>query len=125
MTGSVPARTGYQAGDTVALRGGDWCFEPVRVAASVRERRRGLRPRSAGRGLLVRTRSVHGFGMEEALPLVFVSNEGRVIGSSLLPRNRVMRCRAPWTMELPPGTPLPADGTLLRVVPSSAAWQER
>ena len=76
MSGSVPDGVSYQPGDPVAVCDGIWCFAPVRVAVTFFERMRGLRPRSEGRGLLLRTRSVHGLGMTEALQLVFLDPGG-------------------------------------------------
>lgn len=105
----------------MVVDGDEWRFEPVVVAESFSERRRGLRPRSRGRGLLLETGSVHGFGMAEPLLVVFISAAGTVVGSRRLSPRRVMRCPSAWTLELPIGTPLPAVGTLLRVLPSCAA----
>lgn len=124
MSESVPDGVPYRPGDPVAVCGGGWCFEPVRVAVTFRERRRGLRPRSEGSGLLLRTRSVHGYGMQEPLDLVFLDRDGAVVGARRLNPRRVMRCPSLWTLELPPGGRLPDVGTVLRVVPSCARCPE-
>jgi uncharacterized membrane protein (UPF0127 family) len=120
MTGSVPAGRRYR--EVVAVSTGGWRFEPVLVAESFVARRRGLRPRSAGRGMLIRARSVHGFGMDEPLGIVFIAREGLVVGSGTLLPGRILRCPSRWTLELPPTASRPAVGAMLWVLPSTMAW---
>lgn len=96
---------------------GRWSFEPVVVAATRLQRFRGLRPRSAGRGLMLRGTSVHGFGMREALMVVFLDPGGMVLGvERLLPGSLVRYGGATWVLELPPDSPIPQPGTTLEIL---------
>jgi uncharacterized membrane protein (UPF0127 family) len=87
----------------VSLRGRE-----VRVAATVRARLTGLAglraPPPCGL-LLLRTRSVHTFGMRFALDLVWLDARGRVVRvDAAVPPRRLRSCRAARAViELPVG----------------------
>jgi len=77
--------------------------------------------------MLLRTCSVHGFGMREPLWVVSLDPGGRVrrVGL-LLPRRVLWDPGAAWTIELPLSRRPPEPGMGLRVVwrPASAAGEE-
>jgi hypothetical protein len=99
-----------------------WRSGPVLVAATRRQRRRGLRPRSRGWGLLIRSRSVHGSGMEEPLWVVAFDAAGTVRGVSLLrPGGLLVDRDAHWLLELP----IERDPPRIRWRPMVKAWRER
>jgi hypothetical protein len=67
--------------------------------------------------MLLRTRSVHGWGMAHALLAVALDGDGRVVGTSVLPpRGLVVFARAHWILELPPDVGAPAPGVALCAV---------
>lgn len=93
-----------------------WRCGPVTVAATARQRRRGLRPRPLGRILLLRARSVHGFGLVEDLAVVGIGRDHRVCAVRVLRPGRIVtiaRCR--WILELPIDHPTPAVGVWVGV----------
>lgn len=97
--------------------GPGWRSGPLLVARSRRQRRRGLRPRPAGRGLLLRARSVHSFGMHEALGLVSLDGAGRVRRVGVLsPGGLFWDQGACWVIELPLSRPPPPVGVTLRLL---------
>jgi len=88
-------------------------------------RLRGLGAVPPGWGVLLRTRSVHTIGTGGPVAAFGIGGEGGVRWSRLVPARRVVYDRgASWIGELPPGTPLPGPGTVLRVVPMLAGWRE-
>lgn len=94
-----------------------WRCGPVTVAATARARRRGLRPRPRGRRLLLRTRSVHGFGMAEELAVVGIGRDERVGAVRVLRPGRMVTIPGSrWILELPRDHPLPAVGDRVRLV---------
>jgi uncharacterized membrane protein (UPF0127 family) len=96
--------------------GNEWLFEFVILAATRSQRLRGLRPRSRGRAMVLRSNSVHGFGMKESLVVIFLGPSGKVLGVAPLPPRSVVRHKAAfWVLELPPGSPIPEPGTVLEV----------
>jgi hypothetical protein len=98
--------------------GSGWRSGPLVVARSRVQRRRGLRPRSWGRGLVLAARSVHGFGMAEALGVVSLGPDDVVRRAGVLHPGRLFYDRgACWVIELPPGRLLPPPGMVLRAVP--------
>lgn len=102
----------------VEVAGPGWRSGPLLVARTFRRRRRGLRPRSGGWGLLLAARSVHGFGMREALRVVSLDCRGRVRRVATLRPRRVFWDRgACWILELPVGRPLPPVGAALAARP--------
>jgi len=107
--GLAPGRNGC-----VVLAAGTWRSPPVAVATTAAERRRGLRPRAEGRGLLLRGRVVHGFGMKENVLVVAVL-PGGVVGSAsvLCPRHLLVVDTGRWVLELPADHPRPPPGARL------------
>jgi len=99
-----------------------WHSGPLLVAHTHRQRCRGLRPRPGGGGLLLRTGSVHGFGMREPLWAVSLGPGGRVrrVGV-LLPCRMLWDPGAVWTIELPLSRRPPEPGMTLRVVQRRAS----
>jgi hypothetical protein len=72
-----------------------------------------------GWGALLRTRSVHTFGMRDPLGIVCMGGDFVVRRSIVVrPRRVVVDLGATWILELPGGHPLPADGSSLRILPS-------
>lgn len=110
---------------TVEAMGPGWRSGPLLVARGCRRRHRGLRPRPAGRGLVLRTRSVHGLGMREALRVVSIDHAGRVRRVEVLsPGGLFFDQGARWVIELPLSRPPPPVGVRLWVVPILAACPE-
>ena len=110
--------TTYAAGVSVVLVSGTWASPLVLIADSRRARRRGLRPKSQGRAILLGGSTVHGFGMQESLWAVGIDDAGRVTEVRLLRPRRIVRLRgAHSVLELPAwGAPPPA-GARLSVTP--------
>lgn len=89
-------------------------FSPVLVAVTIRRRLQGLLPAPNGRGLLLRSASVHGRGMVEPLMIVFLDAAGAVLEVRRLEPGGLIRHRgATWTLELPVSTPPPSVGARL------------
>ncbi|MHB8781330.1 MAG: DUF192 domain-containing protein [Candidatus Geothermincolia bacterium] len=87
------------------------CLGDLKVAASRRERRRGLLGTDGlrrGDGLVLRPcRSVHTFGMRYPIDVIFLDREGRVLRviGRLRPRRMTLPVwRAATALELPAGT---------------------
>lgn len=99
-------------------------LSPVLLAVTIRGRWRGLRPAPLGRGLLLRSSSVHGRGMVEPLTVVFLDAVGMVLAVRRLEPGGLIRHRgATWTLELPVSTPPPSVGA--RLEPWAVAYTER
>ncbi len=71
---------------------------PVLVATGFARRLIGLRRSPRGVGLLIRTRSVHGFGMRRPLLVIALDDEYTVLGSKVLSPNRVVTFPRAWLM---------------------------
>jgi hypothetical protein len=100
----------------VGVTGPEWSSGPLLWARTHRERRRGLRPRPLGRGLLLASRSVHGWGMKEPLRVVSLDAAGRVRRVAFLAPGRVFcDAGARWIIELPVSRPAPQVGMMLRL----------
>lgn len=66
---------------------------------------------------MLAARSVHGFGMREALGVVSLGPQGVVRRARVLSPARLFWDRgACWVIELPPGRPLPPRGMVLRAL---------
>jgi hypothetical protein len=92
----------------------DWSSPPVLLADTFYQRWKGLRPRPAGQGLLIRARSVHGFGMKEPLLIVGLDALGGVLGIRILfPRRFAFVPGARQILELPIDVEVPAEGAVL------------
>ena len=93
---------------------GEWSSPPVLIARTFRQRTKGLTPATAGYGMLIRGRSVHGLGMREPLLAIGLDRERRVVGvRTLRPRHVVFIRTARHIMELPIGTLPPPRGVAL------------
>ncbi len=100
----------------VFLKAGGWELGPVSRARSFTQRWRGLRSRNAGGGLLLRTRSVHGFGMRDPFLAVGLSDDLRVVAARVVSPGGVAYfsgCR--WVLELPLEADPPPPGATLEV----------
>jgi hypothetical protein len=91
-----------------------WSSPPVWVAQSFLQRWKGLRPTADGLGMLIRGRSVHGFGMKEPLHVVGLNARRCVVGVRILhPRHLAIVRGARHILELPiDGEPPPAGAVL-------------
>lgn len=79
----------------------------VEVPASHRERARGLRGRRPVPMLFTRTRSVHTFGMRDAIVVAFLTRDRRVLRVATVPPRRIVwSARARHVLEAPAGTDL-------------------
>lgn len=98
------------------LDGGGWSSGPVWIARSGRRRRVGLRPVPGPHGLMLRTRSIHTFGMLDPLGVVAVDAAGTVIAArTLRPRRMWTVRRAAVIVEVPASAGLPPVGARLTV----------
>jgi uncharacterized membrane protein (UPF0127 family) len=79
----------------------------VEVPTSRRERARGLGGRRPVPMLFERARSVHTFGMREAIDVAFLDGHHEVIRVSTMPPRRIVfALRARHVLEMPAGTDL-------------------
>ena len=79
----------------------------VEVPISLRERTRGLRGRRPVPMLFERARSVHTFGMREAIVVAFLDRGYRVISVATVPPRRIVwSVRARHVLEMPAGSEL-------------------
>lgn len=102
--------------ETLVVTSGRWRHAPVIVARGFFGRWTGLRRLDEEVGLLIRTRSVHGFGMSRRLTVIGLDPEGRVVAVRALDPRRVVTIRAAtWMLEIPTETGAPDVGDLLRL----------
>ncbi len=93
----------------------------VEVPTSRRERARGLRGRWPGPMLFERARSVHTFGMREAILVAFLDRHHRVIRVETVPPRRVVSClRARHVLETEAGTDLRRGDRLTATGPGAS-----
>lgn len=93
---------------------GGWTSPPTLLAETRRDRRRGLRP-AAPHGIIIETRSVHGFGMCHDLTVLGLDGAGVIVDVRTLRPRRIVSMRdATWIVELPPGSPTPLAGVRLQ-----------
>jgi hypothetical protein len=86
------------------------------MARSFADRFLGVRRAPAGSVVVIRARSVHGFGLRQPLEVVGLDAEMRVVATSTLRPNRVIVLpSARMIVELPPGQPVPERGDLVEV----------
>ena len=91
-----------------------WSSPPVWIAQTFRQRWKGLRPKSAGHGMLIKGGAVHGFGMREPLLAIGLDDWRRVVGLRILhPRRAIRIRRAEEILELPVGALPPQQGAVL------------
>ena len=92
---------------------GDWEVM-VHVVTSLTGRWRGLRPTGSVHGLILRTSSVHTFGMRDGLTAVALDKAGEVMRTARLRPQRVFTVPgARWIIELPAATAKPPVGIRL------------
>ena len=93
---------------------GTWESPPVLRALTFWQRWKGLRPAAAGRALLMKSGSAHGFGMKEPLLVVALDAGGRVLACRILrPGRLVWLPNTAQLLELPGDHPRPPVGALL------------
>ena len=118
------ARAGRQP-VTVRLVAPGWLSPPLRLACTRSERWRGLAPCPGPFGILMRTRSIHGFGLRSSIEFVAFDATGVVTRSGRLRPGRVAYCRgASWIAELPAGSPRPRAESVA-LVDRLVAWPAR
>lgn len=102
--------------ESVSLTGDGWTAHGVLRARSFRERWRGVKSIPEDAGLLLQTRSVHGFGMHTPLRVVAVTPRMRVYAvRRLLPRRVMFFLRARFVLELPLEADAPLIGSRLEI----------
>jgi hypothetical protein len=75
--------------------------------------------------MLLLTRAVHGYGMEETLRLIGFDSAGRVLGSVRLPPGTAVTLPEPvWILEVPDWAGAPDGGTRARLGPILGGWPE-
>lgn len=102
--------------ERLILSGEDWSYGPVVAARGFIQRWRGLRHSPPDASLLLRTRSVHSFGMKRPFLAVGLYRDGTVAASRLVPPRRLVYfpgCH--WVLELPAEADPPPRGTVLEV----------
>ncbi|MEX0864529.1 MAG: hypothetical protein WD269_06600 [Acidimicrobiia bacterium] len=98
------------------VKSGDWSHR-VRVATRFLDRLTGLSRAAIGDSLLIRARSVHGFGMRHPLLVVGIDSDMTVIGLKTLRPRRVVGFReAIYLLELPIGSNPPSAGSPIEIV---------
>lgn len=100
----------------VQLRAEDWAPPPARMAIGLRARWRGALPTPGPLGLILGTRSIHGFGLAHPVAFVALDGDGVVVRAGVLrPRRIVLVRRAVWMTEYPLGVSVPPVGTATTV----------
>ena len=118
------ARVGRQP-VTIRLVASGWLSPPLRLACTRLERWRGLAPCPGPFGILMRTRSIHGFGLRSAIEFVAFDATGVVTRSGILRPRRIAYCRgARWIAELPAGSSRPPVASVASV-DRLVAWPAR
>ena len=102
--------------EVVRLRTENWEFADVLVPERFGERLRGLRSFGPDTALLLRSRSVHGFGLGFSFAAVGIDRLRRVQRVEIVePGSMALFPRARWILELPPDSPLPRVGDAVEV----------
>ncbi len=100
----------------VQLCADGWDPPPVRLAHGFGARWRGVRPTPGPIGVLMGTRSIHGFGLSYPIDFVALDGHGVVLRIGVLrPRRVALVGRAVWMAEYPLGVPMPPVGTATAV----------
>lgn len=87
---------------TVELSSRGWLGASVAVADTFRERLIGIRSKNAVGGILLRSKSIHTFGLDRAINVFALDHNGIVIASETVKPNRVVFFRrASRIVELP------------------------
>jgi hypothetical protein len=98
----------------VVLRGPGWCSPPLIHARSTRQRLVGVH--GATGGVLLRARSVHGFGLRSAIAVLVLDREGLVLTARVVRRGEIVWVPgAAWIAEFTAPVTLPAPGSALSV----------
>ena len=102
--------------DVVRLSTGDWEIDTVFVPRGFFERWRGLRGADSGTAMLIRGRSVHGFGLSQPFVAVGIDKR-RSVGrlEVVSPGSISVMALARWILELPVGSALPRVGDVIEV----------
>lgn len=91
-----------------------WVGARVGEAESFLDRLMGMRSTSGREGVMLRTRSVHTFGLDEPIGVFCTNSNGTVVETRTLQPNRIaVFRRAAKVIELPHGRELPAVGSLV------------
>ncbi|MFQ5517513.1 MAG: hypothetical protein ACE5E8_08045 [Acidimicrobiia bacterium] len=89
---------------------------PVQAALGMRRRFGGIKTMPRGWSLLLRARSVHGFGLRLPVNVARLDETGLVLEVRLLQRRRMLWWRRPQLLlEVAPGLSPPAQGARLIV----------
>lgn len=109
----------------IRLRADGWQSSALILVRTRLELWRGLAPCPGPIGILMRTRSIHGFGLRSAIEFVALDADGVVTRSGTLwPRHVVHIRGAAWVAELPAGCSRPVPGTAV-TVDRLVAWPAR
>lgn len=104
---------------TLAGEGCTWTATSVLLARNHRERLTGVRGRSVR--VLMRTATVHSWGIDEPLLLVGINSLGEVVALEVLRPRRMTRLRrAMWTLELPLSDEVPELGGRIQIYPAGS-----
>lgn len=86
------------------------------VARTFLDRFLGMRRAPPGSALVIRARSVHGFGIRHEIPVIGLDADMRVVSTRTLRPNRVIVVpSARLLVELPRGRPMPRIGDRVEV----------
>jgi len=108
----MPPRASLTPGGEFICPG--WSSGPIAVARSFSQRWRGLRPRPDAFGLLLKSRSVHSFGMKATLLVIALDAAGVVLATKALPPGRMLTMfDARHILELPGDAQPPPLGAVL------------
>lgn len=103
--------------EVIHFRAEGWQSGPVIAATSFLERWRGLRGAVPEAAMLLRTRSVHGLGMNRPFRAVGLAEDYQVLKTRLVPPSRFARFpRCKWVLELPESASSPKLGQTLEVI---------
>lgn|GEM_PF-3009019 len=123
MAGRLPDGRGRGAAVVLATADGSWVSPPLALAAGMRTRLAGLRPWSAGSGLLMAGGAAHGCGMVEPLTVTALDAAGHVLAVLPLPPRRLVRVPgAAMLVETAATHPAPPLGAVLVARPILGGW---
>ncbi len=112
-----------QPPNRIELQAPGWSSGPVLLARTVLQRWRGMRSVPLVNGVLLRTRSVHGFGLRDPIWAIGLTEAGTVRGAAVLsPGGLVLDRDAEWFLELPLTCRPPQPGW--RLTPMVGTWPE-
>jgi hypothetical protein len=100
--------------DQVFLQVGAMRYGPVSEARTFWQRWRGLKGLPAGASVLIKTNSVHGFGVGNPFQAVGLTARFQVVATQVVKPWRIARfpgCR--YVLELPLGAEAPEPGVML------------